>query len=81
METLDISDGFDMHDYRHGLKLIQEQRKTKQLENRDNEFACPACGESFEKLFVSEKETNTFGNPGAPFCVARTDDKLLLLTH
>lgn len=81
MEQLDISDGFNMHDYRHGLKLIREDRKTKQLENRGGEFACPACGNSFEKLFVSEKRTNTFGDPGTAFCLARTDEKLLLLTH
>lgn len=81
MKQLDISEGFDMHDYRHGLKLITEDRKTKHLENRGGEFACPACGNVFEKLFVSEKRTNTFGDPGTAFCIARTDEKLLLLTH
>jgi len=70
-----------MHRYRHGLKLVQEQRQMKHLANRDDEFACPACGESFGNLFVGEKRTNTFGNPGAPFCVVRADGKLLLLTH
>lgn len=80
MDTLDISDGFDVHEYRHGLKLIQETRETMQLENR-NGFACPACGKEFETLFVSEKRTNKFGKPNAPFCLVRTDDELLLLTH
>lgn len=80
METLDVTGGFDVHDYRHGLKLLQENRETMHLENRDG-FACPACGDPFEELFVSEKRTNTFGNPGAPFCLVRTDDQLLLLTH
>jgi len=81
METLDVSDGFDVHEYRHGLKLIQEERGTMHLENRQRDFACPACGKPFEKLFVSEKQTNSFGNPGTAFCLARTDGKLLLLTH
>lgn len=81
MKQLDVSDGFDVHDYRHGLKLLQEDRETMHLANRDDEFACPACGKPFERLLVSEKRTNTFGNPGAPFCLARTDEKLLLLTH
>lgn len=81
MEELDVSDGFDVHDYRHGLKLIKEQRETIHLENRSGKFACPACGKRFTRLFVSEKRTNTFGNPGAPFCLARTDDELLLMTH
>jgi len=81
MEQLDISDGFDMHDYRHGLKLLRDDRETRQLANPDGEFACPACGEPFERLFVSEKRTNSFGDPGTGFCLARTDEKLLLLTH
>ena len=80
MEQLDISDGFDVHDYRHGLKLLTEDRGTMHLANRAG-FACPACGEPFERLFVSERRTNTFGNPGTAFCLARTDEKLLLLTH
>jgi hypothetical protein len=80
MTRLDISDGFDVHDYRSALKLITEDRATMHLENREG-LACPACGEPFEKLFISEKRTNSFGNPGVPFCLARTDDKLLVLTH
>jgi hypothetical protein len=80
MDQLDLSDGFDVHEYRHGLKLLQENRETMHLANRDG-FACPACGEPFERLFVSEQRTNSFGNPGSPFCLARTDEKLLLLTH
>jgi hypothetical protein len=81
MEELDVSDGFDVHEYRHGLKLLEETRQTMHLENCGGEFACPACGKPFERLFVSEKRTNTFGNPGSPFCLVRTDDELLLLTH
>lgn len=80
MEQLDISGEFDVHEYRHGLKLIREDRETMQLENRDG-FACPACGEPFERLFVSTARTSSFGKPTAPFCLARTDSQLLLLTH
>jgi len=80
MERLDVSDGFDVHDYRHGLKLLKQDRGTMTLENRDD-FACPACGEVFERLFVTEQRTNSFGKPGSPFCLARTDDELLLITH
>jgi len=81
MEQIVVSDGFDVHEYRHGLKLIQESRETVHLENREENFACPACGEPFEKLFVTEKRTNSFGDPGTAFCLARTDEQLLLLTH
>jgi len=80
MEQLDVSDGFDVHDYRHGLKLLKQDRGTMTLENREG-FVCPACGEAFERLFVSEKRTNSFGDPGRPFCLARTDAKLLVITH
>lgn len=80
MEPLDVSDGFDVHEYRHGLKLLREDRETMHLENRE-EFVCPACGTPFERLFVSEKRTNTFGNPRSPFCLVRTDEALLVLTH
>jgi len=50
------------------------------LANRDG-FACPACGEAFERLFISERRTNSFGDPGSAFCLARTDEALLVLTH
>jgi len=80
MEQLDVSDGFDVHDYRHGLKLLKQDRGTMTLENRDG-FACPACGEAFERLFVSEQRTNSFGDPGTAFCLVRADAQLLVLTH
>ena len=80
MEQLDVSGGFDVHEYRHGLKLLREDRETMHLANRDG-FACPACGDPFERLFVTEKRTSPFGKPDAPFCLARTDEELLLLTH
>jgi hypothetical protein len=80
MEQLEIAGGFSVHDYRHGLKLLREERDTMHLDNREG-FACPACGDPFEKLFVTERTTTTFGKPDSAFCLARTDEKLLLLTH
>jgi hypothetical protein len=80
MEALDVADGFSVHDYRHGLKLIKEDRTTMHVENRDG-FGCPACGKPFEKLFVSEQRENTVGDPGTAICIVRTDEKLLILTH
>lgn len=80
MNRLDVTDGFDVHEYRHGLKLLEQDRETMHLANR-TDFACPACGEPFDRLLVSEKRENTFGTPGGPFCVVRTDEELLLLTH
>ncbi|MFB6311785.1 MAG: flagella cluster protein [Salinirussus sp.] len=80
MVGLDIEGGFDPHDYRHGLKLLTETRRTVHFANR-NGFACPACDEPFEKLLVSEKRTHRFDPPGGRFCLVRLPDKLLLLTH
>jgi len=80
MERIDVTDGFDVHEYRHGLKLLREDRETMQLANREG-FGCPACGEPFERLLVSEKRTNSFPDPGSPFCVIRAEGEILLLTH
>jgi len=80
-ERLDVSDGFDVHDYRAGLKLRTQDGDSMHLENREG-YACPACGRPFDRLFVSSDDRVTFGNPpDSPFCLARTDEQLLLLTH
>jgi len=80
MARLDVSDGFDVHEYREGFKLRKETRQTMQLENR-GDFECPACGKPFEELFVSEKRTNTFQSPPGPFCLVRAGEQILLFTH
>lgn len=81
MTRLDVSDGFDVHDYRSKLKLVRQDRGTMYLENR-NDCRCPACEQPFERLFVSEKPEVSFGSaPNGPICLVRTDDELLVLTH
>lgn len=80
MPTLSIDGGFDVHDYRHGLKLRKQSAETMHLENRAG-FTCPACDREFERLFITEKPTTTFNSPPGPFCLARTDEELLVLTH
>ena len=81
MTTLDLEGGFSVHDYRHGLKLLQQDGATMTLANREG-FGCPACGEPFERLLVAEDRTLSFDRaPTDPFCVARTEDSLLVLTH
>lgn len=79
--TLRVDDGFDVHDYREGLKVLKQDRETMYLANRAG-YECPACGRAFERLFVSTEPTVTFGSaPGAPVCLARTPSQLLVLTH
>jgi hypothetical protein len=81
MEPLDTADGFDLHDHRDKLKLVTQSDDTAHLENRGG-YACPACGEAFEKLFVAEGREVTFQNsPNGPLCLVRTDDQLLVVAH
>lgn len=81
MDPLDLEGGFDVHAHRHGLKLLKQDVDTWELANR-RPYACPACGRAFDRLFVTEEATVTFGSPPAsPICLARTDDQLLVLTH
>ncbi len=81
MTTLDVDAEFSVHDYRHGLKLVQQDRDTSTVENRGG-FECPACGDQIKRLLVAESATLSFGAaPNCPFCLARADDSLLVLTH
>jgi hypothetical protein len=81
METLALTGGFDVHDYREGMKVLKQDRGSMYLQNRAG-YRCPACGEPFERLFVSDDDEVTFGSaPNGPICIARTADELLVLTH
>lgn len=81
MERIDISAGFSIHDYRTKLKLLHDDGETRTLENRA-ELGCPSCGRAFTRLFVTENVTASFDTPPErPFCLARTESKLLLLAH
>ncbi|WP_246308191.1 DUF7385 family protein [Halorarum salinum] len=78
---MDLSDGFDVHDYRAKLKLLRQDAGSMTLENRED-LACPACDRPFERLFVTDDDRATFGSaPDGPICLARTAERLLVLTH
>ncbi|WP_458205607.1 DUF7385 family protein [Haladaptatus sp. NG-SE-30] len=73
--------GMDIHAIRHRLKLKKDAGHSTLFENRDS-VACPACGEPFGDLFVTEKREHSFSPTGSMrFCVVREDDRTLLLTH
>ncbi|SFB78789.1 hypothetical protein SAMN05444422_1028 [Halobiforma haloterrestris] len=81
MERISVENGFSIHDYRSKLKLLKDGGDQRILENRDD-VGCPACGQGFDRLFVTERPTTSFETPpDRRFCLARTDEKLLLLTH
>jgi hypothetical protein len=80
VERLNASGGFGAHDYRHGFKLLKQADGEMHLANRKG-HGCPACSREFDRLLVSETRHNTFGAPPGPFCLTRTDERVLLLTH
>ncbi|MFB6078849.1 MAG: flagella cluster protein [Halarchaeum sp.] len=81
MARIALDEPFDLHAHREGFKLIRQGGETLSLANRDD-YECPACGRVFERLFVAERETVTFGSaPDGPVCLARTPTQLLVCTH
>jgi len=73
---------FDIHDHRHRLKQLRDGGGTKLFKNRDG-MACPACGESFSRLFSTRQTTTRFPAPGdARFCLVAPDDEFVhLFSH
>ncbi|MDZ7850211.1 MAG: flagella cluster protein [Halodesulfurarchaeum sp.] len=81
MPTLDVEDGFSVHDYREGLKLLRQGGETMTLANRE-EYTCPVCDEPFDRLLVTESQSLSFSKaPADPICLRATDSRLLVLTH
>ena len=81
MATMDIEDGFDVHEYRSSMKLVRQDDTSITLSNRED-LACPACQQPFDRLFVTADPSVTFTSaPGGPICVARTEEQVLVLTH
>ncbi|WP_435124366.1 DUF7385 family protein [Halobaculum sp. D14] len=81
MTRLDVSDGFDVHDHRANLKLLRQDAGSMTLANPEG-LGCPACDRAFDRLFVTDDDRVSFGDPpSGPLCLVRTDDRLLVLTH
>ncbi|KAB1196003.1 MULTISPECIES: flagella cluster protein [Haloferax] len=73
--------GFDVHEVRHRVKLLRDDGDTMLVENRDG-VDCPACGEAFSQLLVSERSAHSFDiDADVRFCVRREDERLLIATH
>jgi hypothetical protein len=81
MPTLAVEDGFSVHDYRAGLKLLEQDGSTMTLENREG-YTCPVCGTVFDRLLVADDQALSFSSqPPEPICVRSTAETLLVLTH
>ncbi|QHS17879.1 DUF7385 family protein [Halopenitus persicus] len=77
MPTVD----FDVHANRHRLKQLRNAGDTELYENRDD-VACPACGEPFTRLFVTERATTTFPETdGSRFCLGNGPDGIYVFRH
>ena len=76
-----MNDQFDVHAVRHRLKLVRQTGETALYRNRDG-VRCPACGDAFDELLLTERREHCF-DPDRPvaFCVVREDDRLVLTTH
>lgn len=73
--------GFDVHEHRHGLKQLRDTGDTSLWENRKN-VVCPACEESFDRLFTTERlETRFPENDGSRFCLVRDDGAIHVFRH
>lgn len=80
VSAIDLTDGFDYHDYREDLKLIEQTRDSAHLENRGG-LACPACGRPFDAILATTARSRSLPGIDGPFCLARTDERLLVMTH
>jgi len=76
-----MADRFDQHAVRHRMKLLREDGDVTLYENREG-VQCPACGDPFTRLLLTERRTHSFGLGGSErLCVAREDDRLVVCTH
>jgi len=71
---------FDEHAVRHRLKLVTDTGASVLYENRDG-VACPVCGERFDEFYATERAESFRPDRRVGFCVAHTDERLLLFTH
>ncbi len=73
--------GFDLHAERNRLKQLTDDGDTRLFENRDD-VPCPACGQPFERVFSTRRESVSFPETdGSRFCLVREPDVVHLFRH
>ncbi|RDI72908.1 DUF7385 family protein [Halopelagius longus] len=75
-----MADRFDQHAVRHRMKLLRDTGETTLYENRDG-VACPACGDPFDRLLLSERDAHSFDIDGGTLCVRREEGRLVVAMH
>lgn len=76
-----MSDQFDQHAVRHRMKLLRSDGDVTLYENRDG-VECPACGEPFSRVLLTERRAHSFDlTDAARLCVSREDSRLVVCTH
>lgn len=72
---------FDIHEHREGLKQLRDSGTTQLFANR-GEIKCPACGQTFRRLFWTTESTTTFPeHDGRRFCLLQTERAVLVFRH
>ncbi|MFC7201968.1 flagella cluster protein [Haloferax namakaokahaiae] len=74
---------FDIHEVRHRVKMLRDTGTTMVVENRDG-VACPACGDAFTELLISEAANHSFDvPPQTRLCVHNETEtgRVLIATH
>jgi hypothetical protein len=75
-----MSAEFDEHAVRHRLKLVTDSGESVLYENRDG-VSCPVCGQPFDEFYATSGAESFSPTSPIGFCVAHTDERLLLFTH
>ncbi len=73
--------GFDPHEHRERLKLLERGRDEAIYANREG-VRCPVCDRVFDRVLATEERGRQF-TPAEhiEFCVLRDDNELFLFTH
>lgn len=63
------------------MKLLTDDGDVTLYENRDG-VRCPACGDPFSRLLLTERRTHSFDLAGTDrVCVTHEGDRLVVCTH
>lgn len=77
---MDDGEGFDIHAYRHRLKLLRESTEQAVFEHRGDR-PCPVCAEDFTGLIRADGGLTIPADRDGSVCVDVAGDDLLAFVH